>query len=84
MFGLENKTFRWSFIESIEPPRVTQIRTQEMFGKDNLFAQVTIRMHTKQVWSAIILLEKGKIYLVEEMWWNHLDSTPHLPFSDTQ
>ena len=28
-------------------------------------------------WSAIILLEKGKIYLVEEMWWNHLDSTPH-------
>ena len=22
---------------------------------------------------AIILLEKGKIYLVEEMWWNHLD-----------
>ena len=27
--------------------------------------------------SAIILLEKGKIYLVEEMWWNHLDSNPH-------
>ena len=24
-----------------------------------------------------ILLEKGNIYLVEEMWWNHLDSTPH-------
>ena len=24
-----------------------------------------------------ILLKKGKIYLVEEMWWNHLDSTPH-------
>ena len=23
-------------------------------------------------WSAIILLEKGKIHLVEEMWWNHL------------
>ena len=22
-------------------------------------------------------IEKGKIYLVEEMWWNHLDSTPH-------
>ena len=28
-------------------------------------------------WSAIILLENGKICLVEEMWWNHLDSTPH-------
>ena len=28
-------------------------------------------------WSAIILLQKGKQYLVEEMWWNRLDSTPH-------
>ena len=28
-------------------------------------------------WSAIILLEKGNIYLVEKMWWNHLDSTQH-------
>ena len=27
--------------------------------------------------SAIILLKKGKIYLVEEMWWNNLHSTPH-------
>ena len=25
----------------------------------------------------IILLKKGNIYLVEELWWNHLDSTPH-------
>ena len=28
-------------------------------------------------WSAIILLKKGNIYLVEEMWWNRLDSTLH-------
>ena len=28
-------------------------------------------------WSAIILLKKGNMSLVEEMWWNHLDSTPH-------
>ena len=28
-------------------------------------------------WGAIILLKKGMIYLVEEMWWNDLDSTPH-------
>ena len=27
-------------------------------------------------WSAIILINKGKIYLVEEMW-NHLDFIPH-------
>ena len=28
-------------------------------------------------WNTIILLKKGKIYLIEGMWWNHLDSTRH-------
>ncbi|XP_046570350.1 probable 39S ribosomal protein L45, mitochondrial [Haliotis rubra] len=49
VFGLENKTFRWGFVESIEPPRVTHVRTTEVLGKDNLYAQVTVRMHTKQI-----------------------------------
>ena len=25
----------------------------------------------------LVECKQGKIYLVEEMWWNHLDSTPH-------
>ena len=32
-------------------------------------------------WSAIIFLKKGKIYLVKEMWWNHLDSTLYSYYS---
>ncbi|XP_069120359.1 large ribosomal subunit protein mL45-like isoform X2 [Argopecten irradians] len=49
VFGLEFKTFRWKFIESIEPPRVVHVRTQPMLMDDNYYAQVTVRCHTKQM-----------------------------------
>ncbi|XP_064644511.1 large ribosomal subunit protein mL45-like isoform X2 [Lineus longissimus] len=45
---LTKRTFRWRFIESIEPPHVVHIRCTEMLAKTNLYAQVTVRMHTKQ------------------------------------
>lgn len=47
-FGLDRKSFRWNFIESVEPPRVVHVRTTEMLAKDNIYGQITIRMHTKQ------------------------------------
>lgn len=47
--GLENKSFRWQFVKSLEPPRVVHVRTTEMLSKDNLYAQVTVRLHTQQV-----------------------------------
>ncbi|XP_005093094.2 probable 39S ribosomal protein L45, mitochondrial [Aplysia californica] len=47
--GMESKTMRWRFVESVEPPKVVQIRVEEMITQDNLFAQVTVRMHTKQI-----------------------------------
>ena len=28
-------------------------------------------------WWSAITVKQGKIYLVEEMWWNYLDATPH-------
>ncbi|CAL8091760.1 unnamed protein product [Calicophoron daubneyi] len=46
--GLKFRTLRWNFIQSIEPPRVVQVRTQELMAKDNLFGQVTVRFHTQQ------------------------------------
>ncbi|XP_060063184.1 large ribosomal subunit protein mL45-like [Ylistrum balloti] len=49
VFGLEFKTFRWKFVESIEPPRVVHIRTNKMMADDNLYAQVTVRCHTRQI-----------------------------------
>ena len=47
-FGLETKTFRWNFIESIEPARVVHVRTTDMMSKDNMYGQVTVRFHSKQ------------------------------------
>ena len=35
--------------ETVEPARVVHIRTEEILSSDNLFAQVTVRLHTKQV-----------------------------------
>lgn len=48
VLGLKNKTIGWNFIESLEPPRVVHIRTTDILTKDNIYAQVTVRLHTRQ------------------------------------
>ncbi len=58
MFNVEGKTMRWSFIKSLEPPRVVQIRTQDVFTKANLYAQITVRFHTQQV--------RGRLHYVKQ------------------
>lgn len=44
----ENVTIRWKFIQSIEPPRPVHARQTHLISKENIFAQVTVRMHTQQ------------------------------------
>lgn len=46
--GLELKTFKWNFVGSIEPPRVVHVRVTDMMSKENLYAQVTVRLFTQQ------------------------------------
>ena len=46
---LRDKSIRWNFVESLEPPRVVHVRTTEMLSKENIYAQVTVRFLTKQV-----------------------------------
>uniref|UniRef100_A0A3P8X3K9 Large ribosomal subunit protein mL45 n=1 Tax=Cynoglossus semilaevis TaxID=244447 RepID=A0A3P8X3K9_CYNSE len=46
--GNRLKTIRWAFVESLEPPRVVHSRCPDMISKDNLYGQVTVRMHSKQ------------------------------------
>jgi len=48
MHNIDNKTLRWSFIKSIEPPRVVHARVTDIITQDNLFAQLTVRFHTQQ------------------------------------
>ncbi|XP_046972225.1 probable 39S ribosomal protein L45, mitochondrial [Vanessa cardui] len=42
------KTIRWKFLDSLEPPRVVHARCTDIVSKENIFAQVTVRFHTRQ------------------------------------
>ncbi|XP_040291280.1 39S ribosomal protein L45, mitochondrial [Bufo bufo] len=46
--GNRYRTILWSFVESLEPPKIVQVRCPEMVTKGNLYGQVTVRMHSKQ------------------------------------
>ncbi|CAM9842911.1 unnamed protein product [Bubo scandiacus] len=46
--GNRYKTIRWSFVESLEPPRVVHVRCDSVVNRGNLYGQVTVRMHTRQ------------------------------------
>ncbi|KFQ61602.1 hypothetical protein N334_05281, partial [Pelecanus crispus] len=46
--GNRYKTIRWSFVESLEPPRVVHVRCNSIVNRGNLYGQVTVRMHTRQ------------------------------------
>ena len=43
------KTIRWKWIESLEPTSVVNLVTRQMLSDKDLYAQVTLRMHSKQV-----------------------------------
>ncbi|NWY21966.1 RM45 protein, partial [Aphelocoma coerulescens] len=47
--GNRYKTIRWRFLESLEPPRVVQVRCDSIMNRGNLYAQVTVRMHSRQI-----------------------------------
>jgi len=49
MANLWLKIVKWDFIESLEPARVVHARHTSLITKDNFFAQITVRFHTKQV-----------------------------------
>lgn len=49
IYQTKNVSMYWEFIESLEPPQVKQVRIGEILTKDNKFAQVTVRFHTKQI-----------------------------------
>lgn len=42
------KTIRWKFIESLEFPRVVHMRHESFMKKEDIFAQATVRFHTRQ------------------------------------
>ena len=49
MQNVRHKTVRWQLLKSLEPPRVVHVRHTDILNKENVFAQVTVRLHTQQV-----------------------------------
>ncbi|XP_070585984.1 large ribosomal subunit protein mL45 [Erythrolamprus reginae] len=47
--GNEHKTIRWRFLESLEPPKVVQVRCPTLMNEDILYGQVTVRIHHRQI-----------------------------------
>ncbi len=47
--NMKFKTIKWEWLESIEQPTVAHMVTRPMIKKDNIYAQVTVRLHSKQV-----------------------------------
>uniref|UniRef100_A0A336K027 Large ribosomal subunit protein mL45 n=1 Tax=Culicoides sonorensis TaxID=179676 RepID=A0A336K027_CULSO len=48
MHNTHDKTIRWKFIKSLEPPRLVHARCTSLIDKENMFGQVTVRFHTQQ------------------------------------
>uniref|UniRef100_A0A8C0SJ11 Large ribosomal subunit protein mL45 n=1 Tax=Canis lupus familiaris TaxID=9615 RepID=A0A8C0SJ11_CANLF len=48
VWDIKYKTVRWSFVESLEPPQVVQVRCLNLLNQGNIYGQVTVRMHIRQ------------------------------------
>lgn len=49
MYNIKFKKINWQFLKSLEPPRVVHARCTDVISKDNIFGQITVRLHTQQV-----------------------------------
>lgn len=47
--NMRYKTMRWKWIEPLEQTVVKHLITREMVNKSDMFAQVTVRLHSKQI-----------------------------------
>ena len=47
--GSDNKTIRWKWIEAMELPRLVHVRVSPIITKTNMYGQITVRIHGRQV-----------------------------------
>ena len=61
---LKQKTFRWRFLESLEPAQVKHVEVFDLMQSDNDFAQITVRFFTKQASTVISLQTPLPPYMI--------------------
>lgn len=47
--GINRHTIIWKLLGEIEPPHVVQVRVADLVARSNKYAQITVRMYTKQM-----------------------------------
>lgn len=47
--GLERNTIIWKYLGLIEKPEAVHVRSGDLLGKGDKYAQITVKMHTKQI-----------------------------------
>ena len=45
----EDRQLHWRLVSTVDRPRIVHVRVAPVGEKTNLFAQITVRMHTEQV-----------------------------------
>ena len=64
--GLEDKTIVWRFVESLEPAKVVHMCSQDVHKKENTYAQITVRFHSRQVRLNTLSNCKMKLFLANK------------------
>lgn len=75
VWDLQYKTVRWSFVESLEPAQVVQVRCSSMLNQGNVYGQVTVRMHTRQVRTSLL----PQLLVFTQVGHRPLELRPQLP-----
>ncbi|KAL1130324.1 hypothetical protein AAG570_013262 [Ranatra chinensis] len=47
--NVADKTIHWKYLETIEPAKVVHLRCTDVISRDNIFGQITVRFHSKQM-----------------------------------
>lgn len=47
--GLNRHTIKWQYLGDVEPPKTVQVRTGDLIAKGDKYAQITVKLNTKQM-----------------------------------
>ncbi|XP_043497153.1 uncharacterized protein LOC122520899, partial [Polistes fuscatus] len=49
LHNIMDKTIHWKYVQSLEPHRIVHARCDEILSKENVFGQLTLRIHSQQI-----------------------------------
>lgn len=69
----------WELVEEIERPRIVSARVAPFQTKENLFGQVIVRLHTRQVYISVCYNTlEGQVSIAVQKFWEAGGVNPNL------